>query len=127
MSLARNKTPRRKPEPTIALINVVFLMLIFFLVAGTVAAPIDPDLTLVRTDALDGRSPPDALVLLADGRLTFRGAEMNAASYVAAAEDTTVRIVPDRAVPAVRLMEVTLALRAAGAERVMVVTERGLE
>lgn len=127
MTLARRTAPRRKTEPTIALINVVFLMLIFFLVAGTVAVPLDADLTLVRTDALEGRAPPDALILLSDGRLMFRGVETDVATYVAASKDSTLRIVPDRAVPAARLIEVTLALRAEGAERVMIVTERGLK
>ena len=38
-----------------------------------------------------------------------------------------VRVVPDRALPAVRLKEVSDALRALGAKRVYVVTERGLQ
>ena len=127
MSVPRHTAPRRRPEATIALINVVFLMLIFFLVAGTVAPPLDPDVTLVRTEDLEGRAPPDALVLLADGTARYRGAATSAAKHVAAREETTIRIVPDQDVSAERLIELTLELRAAGAERVMVVTERGLE
>ncbi|MEM8848829.1 MAG: biopolymer transporter ExbD [Pseudomonadota bacterium] len=133
----RSRAPRRKPEPVIALINVVFLMLIFFLVAGTVAPPLDPDLTLASGDDLEGRAPPDALVLRADGSLVFRGAETDPAAYLAArgleveeGEDGFVgaaRLVPDRGVDAARLMEVALALRAAGASAVMVVAERGLQ
>ncbi|HBR39356.1 MAG TPA: biopolymer transporter ExbD, partial [Sulfitobacter pontiacus] len=38
---AKSKPQR---EPTIALINIVFLMLVFFMVAGTLAQPLDPDL-----------------------------------------------------------------------------------
>ena len=53
---------RKKGEPTIALINIVFLMLIFFLVAGTLAQPLDGDLELVETSDLEGREPPEALV-----------------------------------------------------------------
>jgi biopolymer transport protein ExbD len=45
----RRKTARQGREPTIALINIVFLMLIFFLVAGTLAAPLDKELKLVST------------------------------------------------------------------------------
>ena len=127
------RAPRRKPEPTIALINVVFLMLIFFLVAGTVAPPLDPDLTLASGEGLEGRAPPDALVLLADGRLRFRGTEVEPEAWLASrdaggtSDGDGARIVPDRAAPAERLMEVTLRLRAAGADRVMVVAERGLQ
>ena len=43
---AKSKPQR---EPTIALINIVFLMLVFFMVAGTLAQPLDPDLKLVET------------------------------------------------------------------------------
>lgn len=39
MRAHRQKSER---EPTIALINIVFLMLVFFMVAGTLAAPLDP-------------------------------------------------------------------------------------
>ena len=49
-SLARPK------EPTIALINVVFLMLVFFMIAGTLAPPLDPDLSLIKAEDLDGSS-----------------------------------------------------------------------
>ncbi|WP_236687775.1 ExbD/TolR family protein [Jannaschia aquimarina] len=104
-------------------------MLIFFLVAGTVAPPLREDLTLARVSGLDGRAPPDALVLDAAGVLWFRGEETDPASHLDAigADGGDVRIVPDRSVAADRLIEVTLALRAAGAGRVFVVTERGLE
>ena len=128
----RRPAPRRRAEPAIALINVTFLMLIFFLVAGTVAPPLDPDLTLARASDLDGRAPPDALALRADGTTWFRGEAVAPASYVARrlAEGDgplSARLMPDRDVPAARLVEVALALRAAGAARVMVVARRGLE
>lgn len=126
----RRPAARRRAEPTIALINVVFLMLIFFLVAGTVAPPLDPDLSLARAEDLESRAPPDALVLRADGRTLYRGEPMEPAAYAArrlAEEARALRVVPDRAAAAERLIEVTLALRAAGAERVLVVAERGLE
>jgi biopolymer transport protein ExbD len=120
------RPPRRRPrEATIALINVVFLMLIFFLIAGTVAPPLEPELRLVEIADLEGREPPDALVLSAEGALSFRGEPMDAAAHLAELEDTAVvRIVPDRAAPAARLVEIASVLRAAGAERVVVVAER---
>ena len=119
---------RRRPrEATIALINVVFLMLIFFLIAGTVAPPLDPGLRLVETADLEGREPPDALMLSAEGALSFRGEPVDAASHLAGLEGAAVvRVVPDRATPAERLVEVAGALRAAGAKRVIVVAERAL-
>ncbi|WP_291730395.1 biopolymer transporter ExbD [Leisingera sp. F5] len=118
-------------EPTIALINIVFLMLIFFMIAGTLAVPLDKDLTLIEAKDLEGREPPDTLVIHADGRLTLRGAVLpDAAAYVAAlpGEDrAAVRIVPDRNLPARDLVQLGNALRAAGAKRVLIISERALQ
>ena len=124
----RGKTER---EPTIALINIVFLMLIFFLVAGTLAAPLDKGLRLVNTAEMVGTAPADALVIHADGRMTHRGAVVaSAASYLAALPEEArarVRIVPDRELPAALLVAQGRALREGGAQAVVIVTERGLE
>lgn len=120
-----------KREPTIALINIVFLMLVFFMVAGTLAQPLDSSLNLVQTSDLDGRAPPDALVLHPDGRLAFRGdAVADAASFIAnlpEEERATIRLVPDRETPADLLVSLGRGLRDAGAGKVLIVTERGLE
>jgi len=122
---------RRRREPTIALINIVFLMLIFFMAAATLAPPMARDLELVRTRDLDGRAPPDALVIHADGRLEYRGAPVpDAAAHVAQLSRDgreKVRIVPDADLPATELVRLGAALRAAGAGRVVMVTRRGLE
>lgn len=125
--MIRQPPPRKKRDSTIPLINVVFLMLVFFLIAGTVAPPLDPNLNLVQTNELEGREPPDALVLHADGRLNFRGQAITPVQHVTTNGTGPSRIVPDRAVPAQRLMEVTSALRRAGATSVILVTERALK
>ncbi len=118
-------------EPTIALINIVFLMLIFFMIAGTLAVPLDKDVTLIEAKDLEGREPPDALVVHADGRLTLRGEVLaDAAAYAAVLSDEereAVRIVPDRDLPARDLVKLGNALRAAGAKRVLLVSERALQ
>ena len=133
MHLAAASPPAKKPEPTIALINIVFLMLIFFLIAGTLAPPLDKDLTLVRTAGLEGREPPDALVVHADGTATWRGQSIDTADAVARskatgdADESAMRLVPDRDLPAIKLLEIADDLRRNGAKRIFVVTERGLE
>lgn len=129
MQLKSETRPSR--EPTIALINVVFLMLIFFMIAGSLAPPLSKSVRLVETRDLDGREPPDALVIHADGTLEYRGAKLtNAEAYVERASIDlpldAVRIVPDQSLPAVALKQVSDALRGLGASKVYVVTERGL-
>ncbi|MEX0303709.1 MAG: ExbD/TolR family protein [Leisingera sp.] len=118
-------------EPAIALINIVFLMLIFFMIAGTLAVPLDKDITLIEAKDLEGREPPDALVVHADGKLTLRGETLaDAAAYAAALTDEerkAVRIVPDRDLPARELVQLGNALRAAGAKRVLLISERALQ
>lgn len=134
----RQARARSRREPTIALINIVFLMLVFFMVAGTLATPVDGELTLVETAALDPMAPPDALVIFPDGRLSYQGQEIaDIAAYLALRQasgadsggpgETVTRLIPDRALPATELVAIARDLRAAGSERVLIVTERGLQ
>ncbi|MEL7099716.1 MAG: biopolymer transporter ExbD [Pseudomonadota bacterium] len=119
------RTLRRKAEPTIALINIVFLMLIFFMVAGTLAPPVDGDLELVDTSALEGREPAAALVLMPDGTLRYRGAEVpGPEGYIAEHGAEIVRVMPDRNAPALALVQLGRDLRGAGAKKVVIVTEQ---
>lgn len=122
--------PRARPESTITLINVVFLMLIFFLIAGTLTPPLDADVSLISTSLSDRAEPPDALFVTGDGVLRARGAETTAAAFVAAlraagGEDApTVKLAADRTLPAEKLIDLVGELRAAGATHVVIVTER---
>lgn len=122
---------RRRSEPMIALINIVFLMLVFFLVAAAIAPPLDRDVALVQADRIEGRAPPDAAVIRADGTMIYRGAQITSEAYLAArlAEETgdvALRLVPDRDLPAARLVAIAAELRRSGAEEIWIVTERGL-
>ena len=127
--MRRRRTGQNR-EPTIALINIVFLMLIFFLVAGALAAPVDRGVTLVRTSGMERTAPAEALVIHADGRLTRRG--MPVPSAEAFLNDlpqdarAVVRLLPDRDLPASVLVTLGRDLRQAGAERVLILTERSL-
>ena len=116
-----------KRDPSIALINVIFIMLIFFLIAGTVAPPLDATLKLVETSGLEGREPPDALVLREDGTLSFRGAPIAPETYMSTYSVGPVRIVPDRDARGQRVIEVSSTLRNLGATSIILVTERALE
>jgi biopolymer transport protein ExbD len=115
----------------IALINIVFLMLVFFLVTAAIAPPLDRGVALVEADRLEGRAPPDAAVIRADGTMIYRGAEITSEAYLAArlsetSGEVALRLVPDRALPAARLVAIAGDLRSAGAQEVWIVTERGL-
>ncbi|EPX87756.1 Biopolymer transport protein [Rubellimicrobium thermophilum DSM 16684] len=123
-----SRSPRRRAEPTIALINVVFLMLVFFLVAGRIARPIEDDLRLVQADLAAARVPDDALVLRADGSLLWQGRPADPESAIAVMPgEGPLRLLPDRDLPARDLIAVAARLRElAGDREVRLVTERGL-
>lgn len=126
----RRPSKRRQSEPTIALINIVFLLLVFFMIAGALAPPLDQGISLVNAEDLEGRAPPDAAVVFPDGRMTYQGIEVDVAGYLSqlgkAGEDG-VRIVPDRDLPAKFLTRLVGELRDAGAAKVWLVTEKGLQ
>jgi biopolymer transport protein ExbD len=126
--LRNTKRRRGRADPLIALINVVFLLLVFLMVAGTVAPALSRDVDLIDTSDPAAPPPPDAPVILADGRMFLDGAEIRAADYARtrlAEGKTEIRIVPDRNLPAHLLIDVIAEMRAAGASEVWIVTERG--
>ncbi|MCX7645795.1 MAG: biopolymer transporter ExbD [Rhodobacteraceae bacterium] len=111
-----------------ALINVVFLMLVFFLVAGQVARPVPREVELVEADFDAARAPDDALVLRADGTTLWRGQPTEPEVFAASAPvERPLRLLPDRSVPAATLIAVAARLRVAAQGRaVRLVTARSL-
>ena len=74
MIRVQKSRPTQRAESTVALINVVFLMLIFFLIAGTLAPTADRQVELVTLRDGVAAAPPDMLFIRSDGTLTWRGA-----------------------------------------------------
>ncbi|WP_417668887.1 ExbD/TolR family protein [Roseibium sp.] len=133
---------KRQSENTISLINIVFLMLIFFLIAGQLAPPMDKTVDLIDSQDAEPTPPPDALVAREDGSLYFRGEPisvedfLNEAALLFSPEDQDpdqnpeqaaklpVRLVADKDLTAVALIELVGQLQGAGAGKVTVVTMR---
>lgn len=130
MRLPRRQN-RREMESTIPLINVVFLMLIFFLIAGTIAPPIDRDVALIATQDADQADPPEALAVTRDGTLRWRGrtvdVEAFASRWVDEGGDERLKLAADRDLPAADLIDIVAALRANGVETISVLTERAAQ
>lgn len=130
---------RRKPraENTIPLINIVFLLLVFFLVAGTLAPPADPQTSLILAPQSEPATPAASAALRADGVLYLSGEPVDEAAVVERARSAlpagqretpggaiAVALAVDRDAPARRLVEVAAALRQAGAAPVRIIVER---
>ncbi len=121
------KAEKRPLESTVSLINIVFLMLIFFLVAGQLAPPQDPEVTLSEAQA-PSLPPPDALYVRSDGSLYFREQPVTADAYLAERlekNDTgadRIELAADKELEAAQLLRHVAELYQAGAKRVVVVT-----
>lgn len=118
------RRPRRRPEPAIALINVVFLLLVFFLVASRIAPPLPEGLELVEAHGLTAAAPPGVLVVQADGSLWQAGRPTDPGAALEAADNGPLRVMPDRSLPATQLLGLARELRAAGAPEVILVGAR---
>jgi len=126
------RNPANRPmETTISLINIVFLMLIFFLVAGQLAPPQDPDVTLADANA-PALPPPDALYVRADGALLYRQQPIDPETFLQQLETEDrdglpIKLAADRELKATALLRHVSALYRAGAKRVVIVTRAGMK
>ncbi len=118
--------PRRLRDGAVPMINVVFLLLVFFLLTPTLAerAPLPVDLP-------ESRIPPaeigdDALYVAADGRIAWREARGEAvydAIAAAVAEEGLARLDlrADRALPGPTAAAIVARLGAAGVSEIALV------
>lgn len=122
--------PRNHEERILPLINVVFLLLIFFMLAGRLAA-IDPfQITPPTSDSEGPAARQELLVLVgADGRLALDNQVMEAAALrdavaVRLVENVGagVRLKADSATAATEVVAVMELLREAGVERLTLLT-----
>lgn len=128
-------------EPTLALINVVFLLLLFFVVTGTIVYQHDRSILPPTSLLLNpGKAPADAIYVDGEGRLTFRGEPQDAAGIARAlladvpdeaegatgggAAVRTVQVVADRSLMARTLLGIVQDLRDQGLHSLSIVTVR---
>ena len=115
MKISAPASPPRG-ENTIALINVVFLLLVFLLVAGSIASQEERSVELASSAQAEAGNPAGgALVMTADGVLRLAGTPVSAALLATRREpDAPLRIAVDRGAPAQALISTLADLRAAG-------------
>lgn len=120
-------TPRRRrhSEPIVPMINVVFLLLIFFLMSAQIAPPAPFDLTLPESADGDRARPADTLYVDAEGRLAFNDARDEAVPDALAARatpDAPLQIRADAGLEARALARLLPQLAARGIAEVEIVT-----
>jgi biopolymer transport protein ExbD len=120
-------------ERILPLVNVVFLLLIFFMLAGRLSAT-DPLRVEPPSSASQGMVGQKETVVSvgADGRLAFDGVLMDAAALraavaerVTAGETPRIRLRADGRAEAIRVVAVMETLREAGIERLRLLTIPG--
>lgn len=119
--------PRRMAEPFVPMINVVFLLLIFFLMTAQIAPPEPFDLT--PPEATEGGAPTSPTVLHLSKDAVFGFADLRGdeavASAVAAAQasaDGALRLRVDGGAAATALAGAAAQLARAGVARLEIVT-----
>ncbi len=147
MRIAQKQVPERE-ENVIPLINVVFLLLVFFLLTSTLAPPVG--LKIDPVISAQGETPKNLSGLLAidaAGLLAFEGKPLSRAALAgvlsahvenapkarastarastARAPLARLRILADRALDASVLLEIAAIAQTAGVRRIELITERG--
>lgn len=110
--------PRRRPkEAIVPMINVVFLLLIFFLMTAQIAPPAPFDVTLPDATGGAAAAPADTLYIDAGGQLAFntaRGAAVYDALAARATPDGPLQIRADAVLEAQVLARLLPELAARG-------------
>ncbi|HET8729197.1 MAG TPA: biopolymer transporter ExbD [Alphaproteobacteria bacterium] len=120
--------PRDFEDSILPLINVIFLLLIFFMLAGTFAVPdaltVEPPRSVSETAAGTG---PLVVLVTADGRVALDGEIVDSGTLdalLAARLDDGVelQVKADGAAPARHVLPVLEAAQRAGADRLRLIT-----
>ena len=90
MKIISDPAPRRRQDFTLTMINIVFLLLLFFLTTGSLSNREETQATVPETHTLPMERLPRPLLLLeADGRLLLDGQAISREELVAAAKRAT--------------------------------------
>jgi biopolymer transport protein ExbD len=134
MKLSKLSQPTQQPsidDRIMPLINVVFLLLIFFLVAGIIREPDPFEVTPPQStaeapavsEALQIYVAADGTVALGDGETDTEALQARLAAHIADTPEALVRIVADRGADTVDIIAVMDVLRSAGVTRVKLATQ----
>lgn len=141
MRLRQLTNKRETNDRLIPLINVVFLMLIFFLLAGSIRPPVPFDIRLPISQSEQIRTKESLVVMVgADGQISIEGKLLEGeraeglrdvlAAQWAAIESTAnlqlrkVEIRADQMLPVAKLSLILSAISGAGADEISLITQR---
>lgn len=131
MRIHHQKSRTREPDLT-GLINVIFLILIFFMIAGTIRPFADQGIDLAKTVQADAAAPgPGRLLADAAGKVTYRNAALAISDITQTVASDTVldksvpfTLILDARLDAKAAMKIVTALQSAGVAKVTILLER---
>lgn len=130
----KRQRPRRELVNITPLIDVVFILLVFFMLAGAIERPDELEVALPEsTTELEAQTEDVEILISADGEVAFQGRVMpsdqdlvrTATVWFASRPNSTIQLKADADVDAVRVIEVMELLREAGAQVLVLVTVGG--
>jgi biopolymer transport protein ExbD len=115
---------QRSTDWVLQFINIVFLLLLYFLVNGTISESIRPDIILpMSINTLSGTPPHNAVYADKTGELMFKGAVATPVVIIAAlGRGRPVTIVADKTLAARSLLDILDMIRKAGGGEMTLVT-----
>ncbi len=129
------RSRRTSEDNVLPLINIVFLLLIFFMIAGALSTRPPFDLQPPRAEAAPSTSAPATagIGIAADGRIAFRGEEIALEALAERArewadsrdDDKALTLRADGGADSERLLAVMTTLREAGIERIRMLAVGG--
>ena len=129
MRLKRPRSEADSEANLIPLINIVFLLLIFFMLAGRLAPPESPALDPLRSNSPhSARAAPLVLLIDRTGQISLDGERLDEATLVERVAErradgpSHLQIKADATLEALRLIDLLARLRAAGAEDIDLLT-----
>ena len=130
MIVAPPKRPRSTEENVLPLINIVFLLLIFFMLAGSLASPqafdIQPPVSQseaqARRDGLEIQIAADGEIAIDGQPIELDALEERARDALEADPDLALRLKADGDGDATRVVAVMQALRDAGGHKLRLIT-----
>ncbi|GAA0781642.1 hypothetical protein E1180_21205 [Roseibium denhamense] len=120
--------PSRPPDSSLALINVVFLLLVFLLVSGTLRPPLPDAFEWAETASKTGGGPlQGSFAIDRDGSIWFAGEMIGAEDIVttvplAGSGNGTLTVQVDRRAPMAAIAKVTARLEGSGITALSLVT-----
>jgi biopolymer transport protein ExbD len=129
------RLPSARTVPTsdwvLQLINIVFLLLLFFLANGTILGHQELGIEPPQSALSKAGAPPrDAIYIDADGQMKFRGQALDAPAIAAALklepmlDPAAIQVVADRRLKAILLVDRLLALKRNGLRGASLLTIR---